>query len=50
MAVSDKMLNLRKEHGWSKQKLAKKFGTSCPIIGRYERGEMTPSISYCTRR
>ena len=24
--------------------MAKKIGTSGPIIGRYERGEMTPSV------
>jgi len=24
--------------------LAKKIGTSGPIVGRYERGEMTPSV------
>lgn len=35
---------LRKQHGWSQQRLAKKIGTSGPIVGRYERGEMTPSV------
>lgn len=35
---------LRKEQGWSQQQLAKKIGTSGPIIGRYERDEMTPSV------
>jgi transcriptional regulator with XRE-family HTH domain len=44
MAIGDKMLALRKQHGWSQQLLAKKVGTSGPIIGRYERGEMTPSV------
>lgn len=44
MAISDKLLNLRKDRGWSQQELAKKVGTSGPIIGRYERGEMTPSV------
>lgn len=44
MAIGDKILNLRKEKGWSQQELAKKVGTSGPIIGRYERGEMTPSV------
>ncbi|MFH2060728.1 MAG: helix-turn-helix transcriptional regulator [Pseudomonadota bacterium] len=44
MAISDRMLNLRKKHGWSQQKLAKHLGTSGPIIGRYERGEMIPSV------
>jgi transcriptional regulator with XRE-family HTH domain len=44
MAIGDKILALRKEQGWSQQKLAKKFGTSGPIVGRYERGEMVPSV------
>jgi transcriptional regulator with XRE-family HTH domain len=44
MAIGDKILNLRKDRGWSQQALAKKVGTSGPIIGRYERGEMTPSV------
>jgi transcriptional regulator with XRE-family HTH domain len=44
MAIGDKIQTLRKEHGWSQQQLAKKVGTSGPIVGRYERGEMTPSV------
>jgi transcriptional regulator with XRE-family HTH domain len=44
MAIGDKILTLRKQHGWSQQKLAKKIGTSGPIVGRYERGEMVPSV------
>ena len=44
MAIGDKILHLRKERGWSQQRLAKKIGTSGPIIGRYERGEMVPSV------
>ena len=44
MAIGDKILALRKERGWSQQQLAKKIGTSGPIVGRYERGEMTPSV------
>ena len=39
-----KILDLRKQKGWSQPEIAKKIGTSGPIIGRYERGEMTPSI------
>jgi len=38
-----RLLALRKRKGWSQPELGKKFGTSGPIIGRYERGEMTPS-------
>ncbi len=44
MAIGDKIQTLRKQHRWSQQQLAKKIGTSGPIIGRYERGEMTPSV------
>jgi transcriptional regulator with XRE-family HTH domain len=44
MAIGDKIQGLRKQHGWSQQQLAQKIGTSGPIVGRYERGEMTPSV------
>jgi len=44
MIIGEKILNLRKEKGWSQQEVAKKIGTSGPIIGRYERGEMVPSV------
>jgi len=44
MAIGDKILSLRKDKGWSQQQLAKEIGTSGPIIGRYERGEMMPSV------
>lgn len=39
-----KILELRKEKGWSQPEIAKRINTSGPIIGRYERGEMNPSI------
>jgi len=39
-----RLLALRKERGWSQPELGKKVGTSGAIIGRYERGEITPSI------
>ena len=39
-----RLLELRKAKGWSQPQLAKRIGTSGPIIGRYERGEMMPSI------
>lgn len=44
MMIGNKILALRKERAWSQQQLAKKIGTSGPIIGRYERGEMVPSV------
>ena len=39
-----KILQLRKEKGWSQPELGKAIGTSGAIVGRYERGEITPSI------
>ena len=44
MAIGNKILSLRKERGWSQHQLAEKMGTSGPIIGRYERNEMMPSV------
>jgi transcriptional regulator with XRE-family HTH domain len=44
MAIGDKILKLRKDRKLSQQNLAKMIGTSGPIIGRYERGEMVPSV------
>ena len=41
---ASKLLALRKQRGWSQPTLAKMVGTSGAIIGRYERGEITPSI------
>lgn len=35
---------LRRARGWSQPELAKMVGTSGPVIGRYERGEVTPSV------
>jgi transcriptional regulator with XRE-family HTH domain len=39
-----RLLQLRRERGWSQPQLAEMIGTSGPIIGRYERDEITPSI------
>lgn len=44
MQVGEKIIKLRKEKGWSQSELAKRVGTSGPIIGRYERDEMVPSV------
>jgi transcriptional regulator with XRE-family HTH domain len=44
MTIGNKIVKLRKERGWSQKHLAKKIGTSGPIIGRYERDEMIPSV------
>ena len=35
---------LRRDRGWSQPELAAKIGGSTTMIGRYERGEMTPAV------
>lgn len=45
----DRLLQLRKQRGWSQPELARRIGTSGDIIGRYERGEMTPSVQVARR-
>lgn len=44
MTFGERILSLRKKLKWSQSDLAKKIGTSAPIIGRYERNEIKPSI------
>jgi transcriptional regulator with XRE-family HTH domain len=44
MKFADKMTQARKDKRLSRAELAELLGTSSAIIGRYERGEMTPSI------
>ena len=45
----DRMMRARKEKGLSREDLAKKISTSGPIIGRYERGDMVPSVKIATK-
>ena len=44
MTFGERIVSLRKKQKWSQDELAKKVGTSAPIIGRYERNEIKPSI------
>ena len=44
-----RLLELRKKKGWSQPEFAKQIGTSGAIVGRYERGEMTPSIEVAAK-
>lgn len=43
-AFGKRLLELRRDRGWSQPDVAKRIGTSGAIVGRYERGEMLPSI------
>ena len=44
ITFGERIISLRKRFKWSQEVLTKKIGTSAPIIGRYERGEIKPSI------
>ena len=44
MTFGERVLAVRKKNKWSQDELAKMVGTSAPIIGRYERNEIKPSI------
>ncbi len=44
MTFGERIISLRKKLKWSQDELAKKVGISAPIIGRYERNEIKPSI------
>ena len=44
MIFGERITLLRKQLKWSQDELAKKVGTSAPIVGRYERNEIKPSI------
>lgn len=49
MPFGEKIIALRKQLKWSQDDLTKKIGTSAPIIGRYEREEITPSIDVAAK-
>lgn len=49
MQFGDKISQLRKEKGLSREELGKAVGTSAAIIGRYERNDMKPSIEIATK-
>lgn len=44
MTLGEKILRLRKDKRWSQKELAAMIGTSGPVLGRYERHEITPSV------
>jgi len=44
MELGDNMMLLRKKKGLSQADLGKLIGTSGDVIGRYERGDISPSI------
>jgi len=48
-AFGRRITERRKEVGLSQAELGKRLGTSTSVIGRYERGEMTPSVEAASR-
>ena len=49
MAFGTRLLELRKQRGFSQAELADLLTTRAPVIGRYERGEATPSVEVASR-
>lgn len=49
MNISKHIVDLRKEKGISREDLGKSVGTSGAVIGRYERGEITPSVEIANK-
>jgi electron transfer flavoprotein alpha subunit len=45
----EKLLKLRKSHGWSRESLAQATGQSPEFIEQYENDEISPSVSFLLR-
>jgi ribosome-binding protein aMBF1 (putative translation factor) len=48
MSFGERLMQARKKKGISQEDLAKMLNTKGPVIGRYERDEMRPSIDAAT--
>ncbi|UBM57588.1 helix-turn-helix domain-containing protein [Marinilongibacter aquaticus] len=49
MTFGERILQLRKQLKYSQDDLEKLVGTSAPIVGRYERDEIKPSIEVASK-
>lgn len=49
MSFGKRLLEARKSKGLSQEDIAKELNTKAPVIGRYERDEMKPSIDVATK-
>ena len=49
MELGSNMMLLRKKRGISQAELGKLIGTSGDVIGRYERGDISPSIEVVSK-
>lgn len=49
MLFGERLTSVRKAKKISQDDLAKRIGVHAPVIGRYERGEVKPSIEVATK-
>lgn len=49
MTFGSKIAQIRKEKRLSRDEIGKMVGTSGAVIGRYERGEITPSVEIAAK-
>jgi len=49
MLFGERLAQVRKKKKISQEELAKAIGVHAPVIGRYERGEVKPSIEVATK-
>lgn len=49
MEIGNTITQLRKQIGLSRDELGAAVGTSGAVIGRYERGEITPSVEIANK-
>jgi transcriptional regulator with XRE-family HTH domain len=49
MLFGERLTAIRKSRKVSQEDLAKMIGVHAPVIGRYERGEVKPSIEVATK-
>jgi transcriptional regulator with XRE-family HTH domain len=49
MSFGKRLTEVRKNKSLSQEDLAKHLGTKSPVVGRYERDEMKPSIDTANR-
>lgn len=49
MLFGERLTTVRKAKKISQDELAKRIGVHAPVIGRYERGEVKPSIEVATK-
>ena len=47
--IGGKMTELRKQNSWSQQELANRINSSRIMIGKYERGDNSPSVEVLMR-